>query len=78
MKAGRRREVKHLPTRLIYTDFAGQISGAEDDIIQNCRRHFVSHKSDLNACHQARFLGARYGKIAFAAGAPPRPPLGSL
>ena len=43
-----------------------------------CRRHFVTHKNDLNACHQERFLGARYAKIAFATVAPTRTPPGSL
>ena len=30
------------------------------------------------SCHQARFLGAGYAKIAFATGALPRTPLGEL
>ena len=56
-------------------------TGAGDHVIQGLTvtyRHFVSHKNNLNACHQARFLDARYAKIAFATGAPPRTPLGSL
>ena len=38
----------------------------------------MSHKNNLNACQQARFLGARYAKFACAAGALPRTPLGEL
>jgi len=50
-----------------------KICGVKTTFIQKKK-----NRKKLNPCHQIIFLGSKYAKIAFAAGALPRTTLGEL